>query len=81
MAGNGVAVNDPNNRVFVRLTDYDNLATGIPKRRFTWQEIPKDSDGDLTTGSGRRFITAARGSGFVVRVVTDRAGIFVAYTP
>ena len=80
-AGNEGAVNDAGNRVFVRLTDYDGLAAGKPKARFTWVEIPRDDDGDLRTGSGRRYVTAALGSGYVVRVLTDRGGIFASFTP
>ncbi len=82
MAGNGAAqVNSASVRVFRRVTDYSKLETGMPHRSYSWSEITRDSDGDLTTGSGPRFVTAVRGSGYVVRVLTDRAGVFVSFAP
>jgi hypothetical protein len=44
----------------------------------TWEEIPRDADGDLTTGTGRRFIVITSGDRRV-RVLTDRLGVFQAF--
>jgi hypothetical protein len=45
--------------------------------RGRWEVVPVDADGDLTTGTGRRFILDPERR--VVRVLTDRLGHFVAF--
>lgn len=45
--------------------------------RVDWIEVARDTDGDLTTGSGRRFVVDTTAG--VVRVLTDKLGHMQAY--
>ncbi len=44
-------------------------------RRWSWELIPQDSDGDLRTGTGRRYVYDA--SGGFVDILADEGGLYV----
>lgn len=49
--------------------------TDVIRRRWTWQAIPVDADGDLLTGTGKRFVydpVSGRAD-----ILTDEGGLYV----
>ncbi len=51
----------------------------VIERTSTWLDITRDPDGDLSTGTGRRFIVENSGSAHRVRVVLDVPGVVQAF--
>ncbi len=43
---------------------------------YEWESIAEDEDGDLSTGTGRRFILT---EDFKIKIITDRLGVFQAF--
>lgn len=68
-------------------TTYETTANGrltstpfgvlAPRPARSWMEVPRDSDGDLATGSGPRFVLSNDGA--TVRIATPTLGVFRAY--
>ncbi len=49
--------------------------TDVVRRNWRWETIPVDADGNLTTGTGRRYVyDATRGR---VDILTDTGGLYV----
>ena len=65
------------------VTDADGVLPQGPalERSSTWTTIPRDADGDLATGSGRRFVVENSSANHRVRVVLDGPGVVQAFYP
>lgn len=48
----------------------------VAVRNFVWEQVPRDADGNLTTGSGARFIYDAVAG--TVDILTDSGGLYIA---
>lgn len=51
----------------------------VIERTSSWLQIPRDADGDLSTGTGRRFIVENTGTSHRVRVALDVPGVVQAF--